>query len=237
MPSSSVLRPTSSFADRVATCAQPYAADVADFAKTPEGRIFAARLGASITEQAAVADQLQDPLTGVLPLPRVLRELLLRELLRRLVPDAEAYFFDQRKRARMQERLRAAVTGVQGPVIVVSHSLGTVIAYDVLSEPALANSDVTLLVTLGSPLGYAEIQDQVRKPLRVPAPVGRWTNVADRLDPVALDTGLNNDFHGRLALVDLTVDNISPNSHAACGYLRTATVRNSVNSALPIPAG
>jgi hypothetical protein len=102
----------------------------------------------------------------------------------------------------------------------------------VLREQALVNREIPLLVTMGSPLGYAEIQDQVRKPLQVPAPVRRWTNVADPLDIVTLDTVLNNDFNGGMALVDITVDNVSPSNHAACGYLRTSAVRTAVSAAL-----
>ena len=164
-----------------------------------------------------------------------MRELLLRELLRRLVPDAEAYFFDERKRARIQERMRTALTAVPGPAVVVSHSLGTVIAYDVLREPALANREIPLLVTMGSPLGYSEIQDRVRQPLQVPAPVGRWTNAADPGDVVAFDNTLNDDFRGGMALIDLTVDNVSPLNHAAFGYLRTPAVRTAVSAALMAP--
>lgn len=93
-----------------------------------------------------------------------------------------------------------------GPVIVVSHILGTVIACDVLRGQALTNREVPLPATMGSSLGYTEIQDQVRKPLQVPAPVRRWTNVADPLDIVALDTMLNNDLNGGMTIVDLAVD-------------------------------
>ncbi len=206
--------------------------DVADLATTPEGRVFAARFGAAMIDHAASPAGLEDPLTGVLPLPAFVRELLLRQLLRRLVPDAEAYFFDERERGRMQERMRTALNAVPGPAVVVSHSLGTVIAYDVLREPALVNRQIPLLVTMGSPLGYSEIQDRVRKPLQVPAPVGRWTNVADLRDIVAFDNTLNNDFNGGMALIDLTVDNTFPDNHAAAGYLRTSAVRTAVSAAL-----
>ena len=209
--------------------------DLADLATTPQGKAFAARFGAAIIEHATPPAGLEDPLIGALPLPAFVRELLLRELLRRLVPDAEAYFFDERKRARIQERMRTALTAVPGPAVVVSHSLGTVIAYDVLREPALANREIPLLVTMGSPLGYSEIQDRVRQPLQVPAPVGRWTNAADPGDVVAFDNTLNDDFHGGMALIDLTVDNVSPLNHAAFGYLRAPAVRTTVSAALMAP--
>ncbi len=210
--------------------------DVADFARTQRGKAFATRLAAAVIEHADTVATAPDPLSAVLPLPRFLRDLLLRELLRRIVPDAEAYFFNQRQRDRIQTRLRAAITAVQGPLIVVSHSLGSVITYDVLSEAAHAHRDVRLLITLGSPLGYTEIQDKVSQPLQVPGPVGRWTNVADPLDPVALDGQLNNDFRGGLDLVDLRVDNVGAANHAVCGYLRTAPVRSAVTAAWSVPS-
>jgi hypothetical protein len=93
---------------------------------------------------------------AVLPLPAPLRRLLLRKLLEQLIPDANGYFITSRKEP-IRERLRGAIQSVDGPVIVVSHSLGSVVAYDVLSEPGLAGGSVSLLVGLGSPLGYAEI--------------------------------------------------------------------------------
>jgi hypothetical protein len=166
---------------------------------------------------------------GVLPfLPKGVRSALLRQLLRRLIPDADAYFFGGRKEA-IRDRLRRTIAMTDGPLVVVAHSLGTIVAYDVLSEDRFAGRDVRAFVTLGSPLGYREIQDVVTKPLRVPRCVGRWINVADRIDPIAIDTGLAGDFAGGDRIIDLTVDNASPNSHAVCGYLVTGTVRGRVN--------
>lgn len=209
----------------------PVLGDVSQFARTSEGRAFAARLEATITKRTDDPFAADDALTAALPLPRALRRILLRQLLRRLVPDAEAYFFTDRADA-LRERLRAALRSIDGTAIVVAHSLGTVIAYDVLREPDFAARDVRLLVTLGSPLGYAEVQDEITRPLQVPPPVQRWTNVADRRDVVALDGGLNNDFAGGMTLVDLRVDNPSPNNHAACGYLRADPVRTAVTAAV-----
>jgi hypothetical protein len=122
-------------------------------------------------------------------------------------------------------------------VVVVGHSLGTVIAYDVLSEAEFAASVVPLLVTLGSPLGYTEIQDVVTRPLRLPTPVQVWANFADPLDLVALDTSLADEFQGAPRIIDALVDNPSPNNHAACGYLRASRVRSTVTAAVATPSG
>jgi surfactin synthase thioesterase subunit len=77
--------------------------------------------------------------------------LLLRQLLQRFLPDADSYIFTDKRNA-IQDRLRQALDAVDGPVIVVSHSLGTIVAYDVLSEPRFASRAVPLLITLGAPL-------------------------------------------------------------------------------------
>ena len=204
---------------------------------TPRGQQLALSLSMSIAAQAVSRPPtVEERLTAILPLPPSLRRLLLRQLLQQLFPDADAYFFtDQRQPIR--QRLRQALNAVVGPVVVVGHSLGTVIAYDVLSEAAFAASVVPLLVTLGSPLGYTEIQDVITKPLRLPAPVQLWANFADPLDVVALDTSLADEFQGAPRIIDARVDNPSPNNHAACGYLGASRVRSTVTAALSAPSG
>ena len=152
---------------------------------TPRGQQLALSLALSMAIQAASQPPtVEDSLTAILPLPASLRRLLLRQLLQRLIPDADAYFFTNKKEP-IRQRLRQALNAVAGPTVVIAHSLGTVIAYDVLSEPGFAGRTVPLLVTLGSPLGYTEIQDVITKPLRLPAPVQLWANFADPLDVVA----------------------------------------------------
>ncbi len=200
---------------------------------TPQGRQLALSLSMSVAAQAVSRPPTaEESLAAILPLPASLRRLLLRQLLQRLIPDADAYFFTSRQQP-VRERVRQALDAAAGPVVVVSHSLGTVVAYDVLSEPRFAAATVPLLVTLGAPLGYTEIQDAVAKPLRLPAPVQLWANFADPLDLVTLDTSLADEFQGGSRIVDARVDNPSPNNHAACGYLSATRVRSTVTAAVP----
>ena len=205
---------------------------------TPRGQQLALSLSMSIAAQAVSRPPtVQESLEAILPLPGSLRRLLLRQLLQQLFPDADAYFFTD-KRQPIRERLRQALNAVVGgSVVVVGHSLGTVIAYDVLSEASFAASVVSLLVTLGSPLGYTEIQGVVTRPLRLPTPVQLWANFADPLDLVALDTSLADEFQGAPRIIDALVDNPSPNNHAACGYLRASRVRSTVTAAVPTLSG
>jgi hypothetical protein len=200
---------------------------------TPRGHQLALSLSMSMAAQAVSRPPTaEESLAAILPLPPSLRRLLLRQLLQRLIPDADAYFFTDRKEP-IRQRLRQALDAVAGPVVVISHSLGTVIAYDVLSEQSFAARTVPLLVTLGSPLGYTEIQDVVTRPLRIPAPVQLWANFADPLDLVTLDTSLADEFEGAPRVIDARVDNPSPNNHAACGYLGASRVRSTVTAAVP----
>jgi hypothetical protein len=195
---------------------------------TVTGQEFAFNLSMSMATRAASQTPVLVPsMVAILPLPAPLRRLLLRKLLEQLIPDASGYFFTSRREP-IHERLHSIIQSVDGPVIVVSHSLGTVVAYDVLSEPDLAGGSISLLVTLGAPLGYAEIQDVIATPLRVPRPVRLWANFADPLDLITLDATLADDFGGSSQLVEATVDNPSPNNHAACGYLGLRQVRATV---------
>jgi hypothetical protein len=204
---------------------------------TPRGQELAFSLSMAMATRAASQLPIVDEsVTRVLPVPAPLRRLLLRQLLQRLIPDAASYLFTDKRNA-IQDRLRHALDAVDGPVVVISHSLGTIIAYDVLSEPRFAGRAVPLLVTLGAPLGYTEIQDVITTPLRVPVPVQLWANFADPLDVVTLDTTLADDFGGGARIVDTLVDNPSPNNHDDSGYLRAPAVRSRVAAALPPDVG
>lgn len=94
------------------------------------------------------------------------------------------------------------------PHIVVSHSMGTVIAYDCLKNvdgcPAIDG-----LITIGSPLGLDVVQQELERWTRedgFPSEkvCGRWVNVFDHFDIVAaFDGHLANDFQRKgLALVE-----------------------------------
>ncbi|MFE1795566.1 hypothetical protein ACFW9L_05310 [Streptomyces sp. NPDC059517] len=206
---------------------------------TPDGQEFALALTVSMAARAAsttgfaptAGDRPAADVAALLPLPAPLRRLLLRQLLSHLIPDANGYFFTD-ARDRIRDRLRRVLGAVNGPVVVISHSLGTVVAYDVLSEVGSARKEIPLFITLGSPLGYTEIQDVITRPLKVPVPVRLWTNFADPLDLVTLDTTLADDFRtGAKVIADIAMDNPSPNNHAACGYLRSRRVREAVAEA------
>lgn len=171
----------------------------------------------------------------VLPLPAILRRLITRKLTRAFLRDVHEFFFDPERRDGMERSLIDRLNAGGGPFVVIAHSQGTMIAYNVLRQLTKAQCDVKLFVTTGSPLGLDEVQDVFRQwapggKLKVPACVDRWVNVAERLDPVAADNDISNDFEGQIENFDgLLLNPDAPrHPHSATGYLKTKAVQDAV---------
>ena len=139
--------------------------------------------------------------------------------------------FARQVRARLIERLRAFR---DHHILLVAHSMGSVIAYDVLrllerEDPSL---HVAHLITAGSPLGLAKVKlkfEAEHETLRVPNNISAWTNLADGEDVVAIMGALDADFKPSdtgVRIVDRRVVNAyrrpdgEPNHHKSYGYLR-----------------
>lgn len=123
--------------------------------------------------------------------------------------------------------------------VVVSHSLGTVVAYRVLRQFGQARGwRVPLFVTLGSPLGVKEIRETVMKwsPTRCPPCVDAWFNAYDRRDVVALYPLTTNYFPRDPLLPGIDeygeVNNHTDNRHGIGGYLDDPVVAKRIHDAL-----
>ena len=69
---------------------------------------------------------------------------------RQFLDDVESYFGNARRRSGRTQRTEKAVVATGDDVILLGHSLGSVVAYELLRErPSLP---VRMLITLGSPL-------------------------------------------------------------------------------------
>jgi hypothetical protein len=112
-------------------------------------------------------------------LPGLIRRPVTEWLTKTFIQDTAAYFYDRDQRAAMQERLRRLLIPEGGPYLVVAHSQGTIIAYDVLRALEKEGVPAQLLVTLGSSLGIQKVQDHITRPLAVPKNVTDWKNFAD----------------------------------------------------------
>jgi pimeloyl-ACP methyl ester carboxylesterase len=118
------------------------------------------------------------------------------------------YITDTDLRKRAHDAVLRALVDAEDARVVVGHSLGSVVAYEVLvAHPELA---VRSFVTLGSPLGTPALGRQVIPPVVAPvAPwpsaIKHWFNVADRADVVALVRDLRSVFGDRV--IDVHVHN------------------------------
>lgn len=177
----------------------------------------------------------------VLPLPKPLRDFITRRTTKAFLKDVYEYFFVPQQRAIMRESVLSRLRTGGGPFIVIGHSQGSMIAYDVLSSLPADQYQIDLFITIGSPLGLREAQDQLekltqQKSLAVPACVKRWINVADPIDPVAADKRLAGDYAptNGVGVEDFVEwNNDSPRDpHSGTGYLRLSEVRGPVNAAI-----
>ncbi len=95
--------------------------------------------------------------------------------------------------------------------IVVAHSLGTVVAYEVIHRLEL---QLDLLLTIGSPLGLDNvIYPKLEPAAAFPPGVQRWVNVADPDDFIAADPSLADrfpDHAGGRSIEDIKVRNCGP---------------------------
>jgi hypothetical protein len=117
--------------------------------------------------------------------------------------DVAAYLDDQQVREAVLDCVFQTMPQT-GQLVLVSHSLGTVVAMDLLTrlDPG---ADVDLLVTAGSPLGLDSVYQRLLTggPER-PDRVAHWLNAWCPTDPVAIGCPLNGDWRGELTETPVT---------------------------------
>lgn len=127
-------------------------------------------------------------------------------------------------------------------IMLIAHSMGTIISYDVLSHVA-PDVAIDTFITIGSPLGLPLIMKKIfeergiafTKNAAAPSPEsvrGRWLNFSDLRDPVAANYNLSDDYAPNsrgVGPVDCLIENdyvfegkVRP--HKLYGYLRVPPV-------------
>lgn len=143
-------------------------------------------------------------------------------------------------RQKIQARLNdVLMTHKRKEILLIAHSMGSIIAFDVLTQVP-PNLKIDTLVTIGSPLGIPTIRSKIatehsgdsdpRSFLKTPECIqNQWINLTDLRDKMAVYYRLADDFSPNsngVGVVDKTVINDyvigkEKNPHKSYGYLRT----------------
>jgi hypothetical protein len=162
-------------------------------------------------------------------------------IIRHFFKDLDRYYaFDATVRHAVRKRLSDLIyTHRHNKIMIIAHSMGSIVAFDVLSQlPSQITIDT--LVTIGSPLGIPVIKGKIMAEMRKFNPhiketktpeviEKRWINLADIEDKVALDFNLTDDFlpnasgvqPENLIVVNDYYKRNKRNPHKIYGYLRT----------------
>ncbi len=174
--------------------------------------------------------------------------------------DLEAFFSDSSNpgqkmhdsaKALIKKRLIDALTRYRKyEIMLIGHSMGSIIAYDVLVQyPQIP--EVHTLVTMGSPLGlpiivsriYLELKRSNPDLIKPPAPekvTYKWHNISDEDDNVALDHVISNDYEKNKKGINVEDINVCndyeinghSNPHKVYGYLRTPEIASIIDQFL-----
>lgn len=188
------------------------------------------------SDRRAIRDRAEDPdfkqfvgiVGGVLGfLTSIVDDTTAGEDLRGLAADA-SFLSDVHKRCAVESRLERELDRARSegrPVILVAHSLGSLVAYDLLSS----RSDTGLtrrFITIGSPVGSTELRrvligGDATDTLAVPRSVDGWINIHNAGDPFAIAIPLGRD-------VESAPPTDEPDPHEMTGYLRSATAAREI---------
>jgi pimeloyl-ACP methyl ester carboxylesterase len=159
--------------------------------------------------------------------------------------DLRDYYRDPDVRTKIRARLASALKQHRDKrVCLIAHSMGSIIAYDVLRTLEQQPPAIDHFVTIGSPLGLPIVAQHIRGEFMktaVPEQVKQWTNLADPSDKVALDCSLADDYRaasGAVRVQDVLVRNEyvdrigKKDPHNSYGYLRAPELSDILRSFL-----
>lgn len=158
-----------------------------------------------------------------------------KPFLKSLLPDIHHYFHDAKYQKAVEQPLLKLLNQYQHrPIILLSHSMGTVIAYNVLHQLSRQTTppQISTWFTFGSPLGLTSVkgflpqitqQPSVKKLATPDCVTEQWINVSDKRDLVCIDHDLSDDYltnRHQIKPQDCYITNEYPgNAHKSYGYL------------------
>lgn len=177
--------------------------------------------------------------------------------------DLDTYYHKSRIDSRYRERPAKLIIREQlfrklrghrrNKILLIAHSMGSIIAFDVLAagDPKIS---VHTLITCGSPLGLPAVMKRITAEHRLPvskegclptpeAIRNAWFNFSDLDDSVAINYNLSDDYlqnNTGVRPIDVIVSNDytykgKREPHSAVGYLRTAEISEVIRNFLEKP--
>ncbi|MDA9511215.1 hypothetical protein XI09_42510 [Bradyrhizobium sp. CCBAU 11386] len=147
--------------------------------------------------------------------------------------QAVIYIDDKVLAVQIDKRVTSAIFGDQlDPVIVIAHSLGSVVSYRVLA--GATQRDVPLFVTLGSPLGVNMFKSILPPRGTMPKPpIGHWFNARHEDDFVTLGRAILEKSIGFGGVEDSTdIVGDDPDRHSIAQYLSSPVVAKMIHQHL-----
>ncbi|MDP9955098.1 hypothetical protein J2X97_000735 [Epilithonimonas hungarica] len=143
--------------------------------------------------------------------------------------DVATYLVSDNARKEINDLHISSLT--EEPTILIAHSLGTVIAYDILHTLVEEKYDIRGLITLGSPLGVNAVKRQLYPaPAYPPSLKGPWVNIYDPKDIVALNPLDNKNFRVTPKIENREIENDSENRHDITPYLSNPIVAETIHN-------
>lgn len=172
--------------------------------------------------------------------PEEMPDIIFRLIAGQASKDVVPYLYDgwaDRMREPVKKKLR--MLGKDRPLVVLAHSLGSILAYDVITDPEFASWNLRLFVTAGSPLGIDNVVVKVRDrqgPGPLPPTATAWQNFYDPRDLVGkFGESLAGKYLAAPPLAEkLDVLNACDGHHDLVGYLADRDLRSVVQAALGI---
>ncbi|MGW2998004.1 hypothetical protein ACWDA9_42445, partial [Streptomyces sp. NPDC001193] len=150
-----------------------------------------------------------------------------------LVRQAYRYLHEEELGAQIRKVVRTEIER-SGARVLIAHSLGSVIAYDMVQRRELQEPGIHTLITCGSPLGWLTVRRALPHDSHLAVPESlAWHNFHAGGDPVTAGGGLAHAVTSG-SLRDTRVDNGLAAPHDAVGYLAQACLADTV-AALPSP--
>lgn len=157
--------------------------------------------------------------------PKLHESLIHKFLIETYLYLANPQFMDE-----VHQRILASLEADQAHIIV-AHSLGSVIAYNLLQQLS-PRYKIQRFITLGSPLAFKVIQSRLPPPIQSPACLnGDWHNFYSPDDFLTAFPLVNAPFDFQPAILNTSISTFIHSPHQIAGYLQhPAVIKNIVDA-------